>query len=128
MGQQTFAVTPFADIRAQALAAFGQDPSYAVSMARQANTILNKRDVWKYRTELRKAEKKARKLCTEAGAFICQATTPCGTGQCKFAEGDLTLLEVDDSSGSTERPKPSNAGPYDLEAALPALRELRLSA
>ena len=126
--QQIFAVDEFADVRAQAIQAFGHDASYAVQMASQANTILTKRFVWKLRTELRTAEKKARTSCKESGSFVCRATTPCGTGACRFAEGDLAVLKVDDASGdpSRQQARPQKgSGPYDLETALPALRELR---
>jgi len=121
-------VEPFAAVRNQALMAFGEDPAYAVSMAKQANTILNKRAVWQLRLELREAEAKARTLCNASGSFVCRATTPCGTGDCKFAVGDLTLLEVDDPTGDTRRPQRSQAGPYSLESALPSLKALRSSA
>lgn len=126
--QQIFAVDEFADVRAQATQAFGRDASYAAQMAVQANTIIGKRYVWMLRTELRKAEKKARTLCEKSGSFVCPASTPCGTGQCKFAEGDLTLIEVDDASGDPKRQQDrpqEGSGPYDLETALPMLGKLR---
>lgn len=123
--QLMVAVEPFAAVRDEALAAFGEDPAYAVSMAKQANTILNKRAVWALRMELREAESKARSLCRESGSFVCRATTPCGTGQCKFAEGDLTLLEMDNCSGEVMRPQKNPAGAYSLESALAPLKALR---
>jgi hypothetical protein len=69
-------VTSFATQIDQALLAFGQDVSYAVSMARAAVVIARKRQVGAARRELREAE--ARAHCTAVAAvaavepFTCQ--------------------------------------------------------
>ncbi len=125
--------------------AFGTDASYAAAMARNAVTIQRKRNVWQARRDqvsvfdgagpdwqarrdIRAAEQGARELCEDAEPFRCTTISPCGTGDCKFAAGEMALLDVGDRRGPVERPQPSNRHRYTLEAAVVALTRHRGSA
>jgi hypothetical protein len=117
---------PFSGVMAEALTAYAQDPAYAVAMTKQASTIQNKRDVWAIRTELRRAEETARTACAASSeSFTCKVTSPCGTGNCRFATGDLRRLDIPATPGRTERPDGRHASPYSIEAAVQPLRMLR---
>lgn len=117
---------PFSDIMSEALSAYRQDPNYAILMARQATTIANKRRVWQFRLELREAESTAVKACRQAEPFVCETEQPCGTGTCRFAQGDMVLLQVPAVPGKTHRPMPSTHEPTcTIETAVRPLQELR---
>lgn len=121
-------VAPFTALIGEALSAYASDSSYAVAMARQARTIQTKRAVWQLRSELKSAESEARKTCGSTEPFVCDTTSPCGTGDCRFASGDLVFLAVPEAPGKSIRPQPSSANQtYDLEAAVRPLQELRQS-
>lgn len=109
-----------------ALTVFTVDVSYAVSMARAAVTIETKRQSWLARKELRAAEAAAHAECAQH-VFECHAESPCGTGDCKFAQGEMALIRTGVTSGCTSRPQTSNCGPYALDAAVPALLAQRSS-
>lgn len=118
--------TRFDDEIAAACAAFATDVSYAVAMARAAVTITRKRDLWLARKELREAEVKARTRCADTGAFDCHAHDPCGTGDCKFAEGHLAALDIPTVlAAATERPQTHCTGPYNIDNAVEPLLALR---
>ena len=108
----------------QALRAFSSDVSYAVGMVRQATTIQSKREVWAIRSELRDAESSARKLCAQDGAG-CLLQTPCGVGQCRFAQGDLAEITVPESGLVAGKPKPGGGVGYEVDSAIAALRAHR---
>ncbi len=102
-----------------ALAAFGTDVSYAVAIARAADVIVAKRRAWVARRTLVAAEATARAECAEV-SFECHAMSPCGTGDCKFARGDLAAL-VAPAAGPVSRPQAVSTGGYDLQPAITAL-------
>ncbi len=110
-----------------AYAAFLSDVSYAVSIARAAVSIERKRGVWQARRDAKAAEAAAHTLCRDAEPFTCLATSPCGVGDCKFAGGEMTLLDVAHCPGATARPQLSNTWPYAIEAAVGPLVQLRAS-
>lgn len=112
------------DVQA-ALAAFSQDVTYAVLMARSAVTIGRKRQAWSARKELREAEARAHAQCRDTAPFHCHATGPCGVADCKFAEGDLARLDVPGAAGGTPRPQAHSTGGYSLAAAVDPLLDLR---
>lgn len=118
-------VTRFAAEVATAYAAFAQDVSYAVAMANSAVTIERKRGVWQARRDVKEAEAAAHRLCRDARPFTCLATSPCGTGDCKFAAGEMTVLDVAHCPGGTARPQASNPWPYTIEAAVKPLARHR---
>lgn len=113
------------DLLSQALGAFTSDVSYAVAIARSAVTIESKRTMWKLRNELKESEQQARKMCSAGGSFFCVNPSPCGTGQCPFAQGDLSLLVVPRHKGTTRRPQPSMYDEYSIDRAVIPLRDLR---
>ncbi len=117
-------VSAFADQVAAALAAFGTDVSYAVSMARAAVVIDRKRRVWQARKDLRDAEAAAHAECATTEAFDCHAVAPCGTGDCKFATGEHAGLHAP-AAGDTARPQRANTGGYSLDAAVNTLADQR---
>lgn len=122
-------VSSFADQIDQALIAFGQDVGYAVQMARSAVVIARKRQVGAARRELREAEARAHAECAAAAPFDCHAVSACGTGDCKFAEGEHATLTVAASGGVTTRPQRRTAGTrYSLDEAVTALAAQRLRA
>lgn len=108
--------------------AIGEDVSYAVLMARAAVTIDRKRAAWQVRKDLREAEQRAHTECRRTPQFTCRTASPCGTGDCKFALGDMALLDVPDCDGRSERPQHNVHGPYSIDAAVAPLLELRNSA
>jgi hypothetical protein len=112
----------------EAVRAFASDVSYAVSMSRAAVAIEKKREVWRARIELRTAEATARAQCAQAGGFFCVSQSPCGTGACPFASGDLRNLVLPKCSGSTPRPRASLYDDYSIECAVGPLRDLRAGA
>jgi post-segregation antitoxin (ccd killing protein) len=120
-------VTTFADEVADALRAFGHDVSYAVSMARAAVAIESKRRAWEARKEIRAAEAAARIECASHD-FHCHAQAPCGVGDCKFAQGELSQLHVNAGSGKVIRPQRHDTADYSIESAVAALLEHRKAA
>lgn len=115
----------FEQLVEEGLRAFLTDSVYATTMAGRAVSIVSKRTIWALRMELRNAESKAQKRCCEAGVYFCTNQGPCGTGQCPFAEGDLTQLVLPSLEGKTNRPVRSAYPSYSLEEAIPLLAELR---
>lgn len=116
--------TPFSGVVQEALHAFSEDMSYAVQMARHATTIHHKREVWAIRLELRRAESEAQALCSQVPYAYCVNQSPCGTGECAFATGDLAELDIREV-GPGKRPHASDYPSYSLEAAVRPLQELR---
>lgn len=125
---RTIDVSGFADAVTAAAAAFEEDVSYAVDMMQKARGIKHKREVCTLRKELRKAEEAARTQCIEEPPFWCRTQSPCGTGSCFFAQGDLVFLEVPAKPGDQQRPQQSLAPTYRLETAVGPLYELRKAA
>lgn len=119
----TVDVSAFVDQVEIALAAFAADESYAVAMARAAVVIGRKRAVWQARRTLRAAEAHAKTECAEL-TFDCHAASPCGTGDCKFAEGELCAVEITAQPGTAVRPQRRSAGPYDREHAVTVLAQV----
>lgn len=115
----------FSDLVDEAGRAFGHDVLYAVSMLKAAQTIRRKRDIWQAKKDLREAEKQAVELCSKAGTFVCSNRTPCGTGSCKFASGDLALITIESVNGSVQRPQEWASGSYELSDALEELLKIR---
>ncbi len=110
-----------------ALRAFAADVSYAAQMARSAVTITRKRAVWQARKDARAAEHAAHTECSAAAPFTCTAVSPCGTGDCKYAHGEMTMLDIPAQPGPTSRPQADNTGRYTIEAAVTPLVQLRTS-
>ncbi len=105
--------------------AFGQDAVYGVQMMRAANVIIRKRLVWKVKKDLREAEKQAVARCKHTEAFVCDNKQSCGTGQCKFAVGDLALIKTESVNGHVKRPQEWASGPYNLEDVFEELLKIR---
>lgn len=119
-------LSAYSQVLSEALAAFGEDSSYAVSMARAANVTASKRSVFKVRNDLEEASAAAKSLCEKADPFKCQVLEPCGTGDCRFAKGEMRLLQIGDSRGLEFRPQLHCMGSYSLENAVKPLKELRM--
>lgn len=117
-------LSAFTDVVADALTAFTHDVSYAVSIARAASVIRNKRAQAAARRELREAEARAHAECSQT-SFHCNAVGPCGVADCKFAIGDLNLLQVAALPGQTRRPQPNSLSEYSLEPAVAPLAAMR---
>ena len=121
----------------EALAAYGIDASYAVSMAHTAAAIIHKRATWALRIELRAAEKVARTACVASDLTSCDLIEPCGTSACPYARGDLAELvdvpsfsRLGTSKSKATRPQPGpdgSHGLYSIEAAVQPLMDLRSS-
>lgn len=108
-----------------AFSAFGLDSSYTISMARHAASIQSKRTVWSTRLELRAAAKVAARMCTSSPAAYCVNPSPCGTGQCPFAVGDLADIQVGESEGLLDRPAPSDFPTFNVDIMIRPLLALR---
>lgn len=120
--------TVFTPVVESALNAFLIHVVYTELMIKRARLIIHKREVGAARTELRKAERKARAQCEEAEPFYCYSDSPCGTGSCKFAQADLQFLQIATPPGSSKlksRPQESEHGPYSLEKSVLPLYEIR---
>lgn len=116
-------VALFAGDVADAIAAFGRDVTYAVSMARAAVAIEHKRRSWDARKRLRQAEAAAHAEC-EQHDFTCHAVAACGTGDCKFAQDELAGLTVAAPGGKSRRPQPPHES-YGMDEAVAALTSRR---
>lgn len=105
--------------------AYATDCGYAVSMCQAASGILWKRDLWARRKELRAASAAAVEACSRE-SLPCEATSPCGTGSCRHAAGDLVLLSLPEVPGKSQRPQPRHGhGTFDVEQGVRPLMELR---
>lgn len=122
------AAEDFGALLDRAVSAFAEDASYAVAIATEAISLAKRKATGSVRSDLRTAEKRARELCGQAGEFECYTQSPCGTGSCKFAQGDLTLLRVPHCVGKTARPqKDSTGGAYSIEHAVGPLGLMRVA-
>lgn len=114
----------------EALAAFTSDVSYAVCIARAAVAIAAKRHAWQARRDLAAAEAAAHAECRQH-QFPCHAVCACGTGDCKFAQGQYATLAVAASGGDRIRPQSlrPDAPPetYGLDEAVTALVAVRVA-
>jgi hypothetical protein len=123
------AAVPVTDVE-QALAAFGEDHSYAAAMAVAATGILRKRYLSELQATLRLASAAATGVCSGmAGMFRCAAAAPCGTGDCRLAQGKLAALAVSGPAprqGSMKRPANHTAAgtSFSPDAMLSALEKL----
>lgn len=118
--------TPFAGVMAEALIAYQLDSGLAVAMCNSAVAIKSKRLSWACRSELRKAEAEAVAACRLLPTFTCSSPSPCGTGGCRWATGELALLSIPAKPGRGTRPQPHEFGPsYDVEHAVKALVAMR---
>lgn len=116
---------PYLKLLREADESFRTDVSYAVAISKAARTISWKRELWKLRLELRQASDKAQTKCANEKPFKCDNLSPCGVGDCKFAEGDLIFLDVPNCPGNTKRPQKDSKGLFGLESAVEPLRDLR---
>ena len=119
-------VNRFASLLEEANRAYRIDVSYAIAICGAARSIESKRDVWKLRLELRAASKSAQLQCRKVPQFRCDNLSPCGLGNCKFAQGEMALLHIQ-SPGHTMRPQLDSQPSYGLEGAVDSLRQLRAS-
>lgn len=116
----------FEGVMAEAMKAYSLDPDLACQMARNASAILRKRLSWTCRSELRRAEAEAVAACRMQPTFTCTNPSPCGTGGCRWATGDLALLDLPEVPGKSQRPQPRDGhATFDVEQALKPLLELR---
>lgn len=123
----TVDLADFEPVVAQAMDAFRNDSSYAVSMASKASSIIAKRRVWELRKELRTAEATARTQCAVSEIQLCGVNGPCGTGACPFAVGDLKKLTpcMAKSGKPVPRPVPGAVPNYNIETVIKQLVSLR---
>lgn len=111
---------------ADAMSAFSADHSYAVSMARAAVTIAAKKHAAMLRQRLRQAAHQAVSQCdTMRGQFTCYNDSPCGTGDCRFVQGDLAFLVTPSVRGKQQRPaNHREGGHFSSDDALAELERL----
>lgn len=119
-------VGEFDEVVEAAKEAFGTDPAYAIAVMRSANSTVSKRLTFEIKTDLERAEADAHRRCEAVPKFFCRAKAPCGTGDCRFAEGEMAQITVKDSRGLAFRPQLHSLGSYSLEDAVIPLRELRM--
>jgi hypothetical protein len=108
---------------AEAYAAMRQDFSYVAAMSQMATSILGKQHTWRLRSELRQAQGDAMIECS-GHEFVCESLSPCGTGDCKFAQGIYTHLVSIAQPGKTPRPANHAAGgAFSSDSALAELEK-----
>lgn len=118
-------VDRFEPVMAESRIAFAIDSAYAVAMCHAASQILYKRRLWVVRKELRAASAAAVEACATQ-SFTCATASPCGTGSCRWATGDLALLDLPERPGKSARPQPRPGhSSYDIEHAHRPLLALR---
>jgi hypothetical protein len=123
--------TPFLDIIGTANRAFEIDSGYVERMCHTARMVIQKRETWALRAELREAEMAAIATCTEQAPFNCDnGLSPCGTDRCRFASADLAQVRVEPGqsiTGGQSRPRPQAGSSLATraDAAIPALRQRR---
>jgi len=93
------------DSEARALEAFETDIRYLEATFKAFHQTTRKRTAWRIRTGARRVVARAQDQCSAAGTVDCPATTPCGTGNCLFAEGVMVALRIPPSPGKVSRPK-----------------------
>jgi hypothetical protein len=111
---------------ADAMSAFSADHTYAASIAKAAVTIAAKKHAAALRTRLRQAAHQAVSQCDlERGKFNCFNESPCGTGDCRFAQGDLVFLGTVSHKGKQRRPANHRLGTsFSPDDALSELEQL----
>lgn len=124
--QQPSSTEQYEGTVAEAIDAFATDPSYCIALMKSANSTANKRLTFEIRNDLEKAEAEAHKQCEAVEQFFCRAKSPCGTGDCKFAQGEMALAKVKDSRGLSFRPQLHSTGSYSLEDVVIPLRDIRI--
>lgn len=117
----------FTDVIAESMVAFRTDSGYAEAMALAANRIQAKRSSHRARGDLFAASAAAVAQCrTTLPAFVCASSGVCGTKGCRFATGDLAVLEIEAKPGKDQRPQPHTSGPtYSVESGVKTLVALR---
>lgn len=109
-----------------ALEAFASDYSYAAAMARTAVGLRYKHAVWDARVELRQASAAAVRECSSHdGEFMCMVESPCGTGKCRYAHGDLIQLSDPSHVGKSARPRNHADQSFDVEVSVRPLQSMR---
>jgi hypothetical protein len=112
---------------ADALSAFSADHTYAAAMARAAVTIASKKYSAVLRVRVRQVAHQAVSQCDlHRGEFQCPNQSPCGTGDCRFAQGDLVLVTRPSFRGKMKRPANSTApgSTFSPDDALPEFEHL----
>lgn len=128
--QTLIAADPQAALRQlldDAMLAFSSDHAYAAAIARAAVGIAAKKHTALLRAQLRQAAHQAVSQCDlAAGTFRCDNASPCGTGDCRFAQGDLVFIETSSLKGKQTRPAnwPGAGATFSSDDALPALEKL----
>lgn len=88
-----------------ALEAFAADSSYATSMARSAVDLAARAHRARLLQVLRQSAHQAVSACdAHRGEFACHNTSPCGTGDCRFVQGQLSDISIGPKPGKTRRP------------------------
>lgn len=111
---------------ADAMDAFAADHTYAAAMAKAAVSIAAKKHAAALRSRLRQAAHQAVSQCDMArGQFRCYNESPCGTGDCRYVQGDLAFLSVPSYRGKQRRPaNHQSGGHFSPEDALSELEAL----
>lgn len=113
------------DYADEAYAAMGIDVAYVAAMAQMAVGVLEKRHLWRLRSDLKTAQVAAMRECAgHAGEFVCGNPGACGTGTCRFAQGVFADVTVIASAGKIPRPVNHTGSPFGLDASLTQLTQL----
>lgn len=89
----------------QAREAFSNDVTYFENMFVNVFKVKLRQTKACLRKELKSAETGARKQCVASDIRACYNVSPCGTGYCPFAKGDIAELRVPDVPGKHTRPQ-----------------------
>jgi len=117
----------FGRLVTEANSAFAIDPRYIIEMAESAALLIYKKDLWKARMEVQRANEAATKACSLRPAkYVCPTTSPCGFGTCRFATPFHATIKTDAGDGpQSVRPIPATQPTYALDGATKVLLTIR---
>jgi hypothetical protein len=111
---------------AQALEDFQSDPQYLEAALKSVRLTKRKRRSLVIRTAAHRVVEQSQQRCVESGTQVCLVAGPCGTGACPFAEGILSGIRMQPTSGEAQRPPGvvSEHPSWDQEQLVKLLRQL----
>lgn len=110
------------DLIAESYEAFCSDVTYLVDMLSKSNAA-HERHLTKWAAALiAREEERARELCSGCEPFDCPVKSPCGTGDCPFARGDL--IQITHTKYVPGGTKPHGGAACNKSAAVAPLRTL----
>lgn len=107
-------MSPYDPIVEKALVAFATDAGYLEAMLSAAQAIIHKRSVWDVRLELRAVADRAIEEC-KALNLPCECMSPCGFGDCRYADPMYKDVRVISTRGRSTRIEGARFPDYEFE-------------